>query len=77
MGVDFVALQTLVQEQTDKSKKENKSNKPEGEISHTPRLKKVIALAGKEAKELSHSYIGTEHLLLGILRDNESLPQLH
>ena len=73
MGVDFVALRTLVQEQTDTSKKKNKTGKTEGEITHTPRLKKVIALAGKEAKELSHSYIGTEHLLLGILRDEESL----
>jgi ATP-dependent Clp protease ATP-binding subunit ClpC len=73
MGVDFVALRTRVQEQTDVSKKKNKTGKTDGEITHTPRLKKVIALAGKEAKELSHSYIGTEHLLLGILRDEESL----
>lgn len=73
MGVDFVALRTLVQDQTDSDKKKNNSGKPDGEITHTPRLKKVIALAGQEAKELSHSYIGTEHLLLGILRDEESL----
>ena len=52
--------------------KEKQNCKPEGEITHT-RLKKVIALAGQEAKELSHSYIGTEHLLLGILRDQENL----
>ena len=73
MGVDFVALRTLVQDKTDSDKKKNDSSKPTGEITHTPRLKKVIALAGQEAKELSHSYIGTEHLLLGILRDEESL----
>ena len=73
MGVDFVALRTLVQEQADKAKKKNKTGKVTGDITHTPRLKKVIALAGQEAKELSHSYIGTEHLLLGILRDDESL----
>ena len=73
MGIDFVALRNLVQEQSDSSKKNNQTQKVEGDISHTPRLKKVIALAGKEAKELSHSYIGTEHLLLGILRDAESL----
>ena len=73
MGVDFVTLRTMVQEQTNSSKKKNGTSKTDGEITHTPRLKKVIALAGQEAKELSHSYIGTEHLLLGILRDEESL----
>lgn len=70
MGIDFVGLRTLIQEESKDSKG---TGKTENEISHTPRLKKVIALAGKEAKDLSHSYIGTEHLLLGILRDEESL----
>ena len=73
MGVDFVTLRSNIQEQSDKTKKQNKTSKTDAEIKHTPRLKKVIALAGKEAQELSHSYIGTEHLLLGILRDKESL----
>jgi ATP-dependent Clp protease ATP-binding subunit ClpC len=39
----------------------------------TPRVKKVISLAAKEAKAMQHSYIGTEHLLLGILREGEGL----
>lgn len=73
MGVDFVELRNLVQTETEESNKKNNTGKLDSEIKHTPRLKKVIALAGKEAKELSHSYIGTEHLLLGILRDEESL----
>jgi ATP-dependent Clp protease ATP-binding subunit ClpC len=73
MGVDFVELRNLVQTETEESNKKNSTGKLDSEIKHTPRLKKVIALAGKEAKELSHSYIGTEHLLLGILRDEESL----
>ena len=73
MGVDFVELRNLVQNETEESNKKNSTGKLDSEIKHTPRLKKVIALAGKEAKELSHSYIGTEHLLLGILRDEESL----
>ena len=73
MGVDFVSLRTFIQDEAAKSKKKNKTGKGNSDITHTPRLKKVIALAGKEAKELSHSYIGTEHLLLGILRDTESL----
>src|SRR6266705_3218719 len=39
----------------------------------TPRVKKVLALAGKEAKALNHSYVGTEHILLGLLREGEGV----
>ena len=43
-------------------------------MSHTPlELKKVLALAGKEAKSLNHSYVGTEHILLGLLREGEGV----
>ena len=35
-----------------------------GNIPYTPRVKKVLALAGKEAKALNHSYVGTEHICL-------------
>jgi ATP-dependent Clp protease ATP-binding subunit ClpC len=72
MGVDFTTIRAEVEKEAKKNKKEN-NKKKEKEITHTPRLKKVIALAGKEAKELSHSYVGTEHLLLGLLRDNEGI----
>src|SRR5450755_3915957 len=44
-----------------------------GNIPHTPRVKKVLALAGKEAKALNHSYVGTEHILLGLLREGEGI----
>jgi ATP-dependent Clp protease ATP-binding subunit ClpC len=40
---------------------------------YTPRVKKTLALAGKQAKLLGHQYVGTEHLLLGILKENEGL----
>src|SRR2546430_2482983 len=40
---------------------------------YTPRVKKVLALAGKEAKALNHSYVGTEHILLGLLREGEGV----
>src|SRR5258708_29773593 len=42
-----------------------------GNIPYTPRVKKALALAGKEAKALNHSYVGTEHMLLGLLREGE------
>ena len=42
-----------------------------GEVGLTPRAKKVIELAVDEARRLGHSYIGTEHLLLGLLRERE------
>ena len=42
-----------------------------GEVGLTPRAKRVIELAVDEARRLNHSYIGTEHLLLGLLREHE------
>jgi len=44
-----------------------------GEIGLTPRAKRVIELAIDEARHLSHNYIGTEHLLLGLLREGEGV----
>ncbi len=44
-----------------------------GEIGLTPRAKKVIELAIDEARKLNHHYIGTEHLLLGIMREGEGV----
>ena len=44
-----------------------------GEIPITPRLKKVLQLATQEAEELHHSYVGTEHLVLGILREGDGV----
>jgi ATP-dependent Clp protease ATP-binding subunit ClpC len=44
-----------------------------GNIPYTPRVKKVLALATKEAKALNHAYVGTEHILLGLLREGEGV----
>ena len=44
-----------------------------GEIGLTPRAKKVIELAVDEARRLNHSYIGTEHVLLGLVREGEGI----
>jgi ATP-dependent Clp protease ATP-binding subunit ClpC len=44
-----------------------------GNIPYTPRVKKVLALADKEAKSLNHSYVGTEHILLGLLREGDGV----
>ena len=44
-----------------------------GSVAYTPRVKKVLALANKEAKSLNHSYVGTEHLLLCLLREGEGI----
>jgi len=43
------------------------------EIPFTPRAKRVLELALEEARQLGHNYIGTEHLLLGLLREGESV----
>jgi ATP-dependent Clp protease ATP-binding subunit ClpC len=44
-----------------------------GEIGLTPRAKKVIELAVDESRLLNHNYIGTEHLLLGLIREGEGI----
>ncbi len=44
-----------------------------GKLPHTPRAKKVIEYAIEEARSLNHNYIGTEHLLLGLLRESEGI----
>ena len=46
---------------------------PVKQIPYTPRVKKVLALAGQEANKLKHSYIGTEHLLMGLLREGDGV----
>ena len=46
---------------------------PPGEIGLTPRAKKVIELAVDEARRLNHHYIGTEHLLIGLMREGEGV----
>ncbi|MDD5093074.1 MAG: ATP-dependent Clp protease ATP-binding subunit [Dehalococcoidia bacterium] len=48
-------------------------SKGQGEVGLTPRAKKVIELAVDEARHLNHNYIGTEHLLLGLLREDEGV----
>ena len=47
--------------------------KASGNIPYTPRVKKVLALAAKEAKALNHTYVGTEHILLGLLREGDGV----
>ena len=45
----------------------------QGEIGLTPRAKKVVELAVDEARRMNHNYIGTEHLLIGLLREGEGV----
>ncbi len=44
-----------------------------GQIPFTPRAKKVLELALREATSLAHNYVGTEHILLGLVRENEGV----
>jgi ATP-dependent Clp protease ATP-binding subunit ClpC len=46
---------------------------PAGHVPFTPRAKKVIELARREASDLGHNYVGTEHLLLGLVREGEGV----
>jgi ATP-dependent Clp protease ATP-binding subunit ClpC len=44
-----------------------------GQIPFTPRAKKILELALREAQSLGHNYVGTEHILLGLVRENEGV----
>ena len=46
---------------------------PSGHIPFTPRAKKVLELSLREAQQLGHNYIGTEHILLGLIREGEGV----
>ncbi|KXU36007.1 NDP-hexose 4-ketoreductase [Cephaloticoccus primus] len=70
MGLDLEPVRAEVEKQVGTGQDGPKS--PD-QIPYTPRMRKVLALAGKEAKALSHSYVGTEHLLLGLLREGEGV----
>jgi ATP-dependent Clp protease ATP-binding subunit ClpC len=69
MGLDLDTVRTAVEKQVGTGPE----SKPSGNIPYTPRVKKVLALAGKEAKALNHSYVGTEHILLGLLREGDGV----
>ena len=45
----------------------------EGSLPYTPRVRKMLIQAGEEAKKLRHTYVGTEHLLLAMLKDEDGL----
>ena len=49
---------------------------PAGEIPFTPQAKKVLEYSISEARSLGHNYIGTEHLLLGLIREGEGIASL-
>jgi ATP-dependent Clp protease ATP-binding subunit ClpC len=46
---------------------------PSGHIPFTPRAKKVLELSLREAQQLGHNYIGTEHILLGLIREGKGV----
>ncbi len=69
MGLELEAVRMEVEKEVGSGPPQ----KATGNIPYTPRVKKVLALANKEAKALNHSYVGTEHLLLGLLREGEGV----
>src|SRR2546425_1022147 len=63
MGLDLEKVRMEVEKQVGTGP----DQKMAGYIPYTPRVKKVLALAAKEARALNHTYVGTEHILLGLL----------
>jgi ATP-dependent Clp protease ATP-binding subunit ClpC len=62
-----------VQEKVEESVRRGKATIALGELPYTSRAKKVLEFAMAEARELNHSYVGTEHLLLGLLREEKGI----
>ena len=60
-----------IHERIEESVRKGKATIALGELPYTSRAKKVLEYAMAEARELNHSYVGTEHLLLGLLREGE------
>jgi ATP-dependent Clp protease ATP-binding subunit ClpC len=69
MGLDLETVRMEVEKQVGTGP----DQKMIGNIPYTPRVKKVLALASKEAKALNHTYVGTEHILLGLLREGDGV----
>jgi ATP-dependent Clp protease ATP-binding subunit ClpC len=79
-GVAAAVLQNLsvdldeVQQKIEETVKKGKAAQATGpDLPYTSRAKKVLELAMAEARELNHSYVGTEHLLLGLLREEKGI----
>src|ERR1051326_6128681 len=69
MGLDLETVRMEVEKQVGTGP----DQKMIGNIPYSPRVKKVLALAAKEAKALNHTYVGTEHILLGLLREGDGV----
>jgi ATP-dependent Clp protease ATP-binding subunit ClpC len=69
MGLDL----ENVRQEVEKEVRGGGEGKVSGNIPYTPRVKKVLSLAAKEAKALNHTYVGTEHILLGLLREGDGV----
>ncbi len=79
-GVAAAVLQNLnvdldeIQQKIEETVKKGKASQATGpDLPYTSRAKKVLELAMGEARELNHSYVGTEHLLLGLLREEKGI----
>jgi len=78
-GVAVTALNNLdvdvdkVRKEVEKLVVSHEKDGPNTPLPFTPQAKKVLELASEEARALGHPYIGTEHILLGLLRENESV----
>ncbi|WP_368653581.1 ATP-dependent protease ATP-binding subunit ClpC [Ornithinibacillus sp. 4-3] len=71
-GLQALGLETeKIQEEVEKLI--GVGNQPMQTIHYTPRAKKVVELSQDEARKLGHSYVGTEHILLGLIREGEGV----
>ncbi len=71
LSIDLDDIQQKIEESVKKGSKGAQGSGPD--LPYTSRAKKVLELAMAEARELNHSYVGTEHLLLGLLREEKGI----
>jgi len=71
LNVDLEEIQQKIEETVKRGKAPAAAGPPD--LPYTSRAKKVLELAMSEARELNHSYVGTEHLLLGLLREEKGI----
>ena len=69
MGLDLETVRREIEQQVGTGP----DQKIIGNSPYTPRVKKVLMLASKEARSLNHTYVGTEHILLGLLREGDGV----
>lgn len=73
LGLELESVRGWVEKEVGAGQTAEAGVLPAGTACYTPRVRQLLALAGKEARALNHTYVGTEHILLGLLRQGDGV----